>query len=47
MINCHGLVKIYETDQKKVKAQESHHLTVETGEKLAIIAKSGSAKTPL
>ena len=32
MINCDGLVKIYETDDKKVMALEGLDLTVETGE---------------
>lgn len=31
MINCDGLVKIYETDDKKVMALEGLDLTVETG----------------
>ena len=35
MINCDGLVKIYETDDKKVMALEGLDLTVETGEMLA------------
>ena len=30
MINCDGLVKIYETDDKKVMALEGLDLTVET-----------------
>ena len=34
MINCDGLVKIYETDDKKVMALEGLDLTVETGEML-------------
>ena len=42
MINCDGLVKIYETDDKKVMALEGLDLTVETGEMLAVIGKSGS-----
>ena len=37
MINCDGLVKIYETDDKKVMALEGLDLTVETGEMLAVI----------
>lgn len=41
MINCDGLVKIYETDDKKVMALEGLDLTVETGEMLAVIGKSG------
>ena len=44
MINCDGLVKIYETDDKKVMALEGLDLTVETGEMLAVIGKSGSGK---
>ena len=32
MINCDGLVKIYETDDKKVMALEGLDLTVATGE---------------
>ena len=42
MINCDGLVKIYETDDKKVMALEGLDLTVETGEMLAVIGKSGT-----
>ena len=42
MINCDGLVKIYETDDKKVMALEGLDLTVETGEMLAVIGKTGS-----
>lgn len=45
MINCDGLVKIYETDDKKVMALEGLDLTVETGEMLAVIGKSGSGKS--
>lgn len=47
MINCDGLVKIYETDDKKVMALEGLDLTVETGEMLAVIGKSGSGKSTL
>ena len=47
MINCDGLVKIYETDDKKVMALEGLDLTVETGEMLAGIGKSGSGKSTL
>ena len=47
MINCDGLVKIYETDDKKVMALEGVDLTVETGEMLAVIGKSGSGKSTL
>lgn len=46
MINCDGLVKIYETDDKKVMALEGLDLTVETGEMLAVIGKSGSGNPP-
>ena len=47
MINCDGLVKIYETDDKKVMALEGLDLSVETGEMLAVIGKSGSGKSTL
>ena len=47
MINCDRLVKIYETDDKKVMALEGLDLTVETGEMLAVIGKSGSGKSTL
>ena len=47
MINCDGLVKLYETDDKKVMALEGLDLTVETGEMLAVIGKSGSGKSTL
>ena len=47
MINCDGLVKIYETEDKKVMALEGLDLTVETGEMLAVIGKSGSGKSTL
>ena len=47
MIICDGLVKIYETDDKKVMALEGLDLTVETGEMLAVIGKSGSGKSTL
>lgn len=47
MINCDGLVKIYETDDKKVMALEGLDLMVETGEMLAVIGKSGSGKSTL
>ena len=47
MINCDGLVKIYETDDNKVMALEGLDLTVETGEMLAVIGKSGSGKSTL
>ena len=47
MINCDGLVKIYETDDKKVMALEGLDLTVEIGEMLAVIGKSGSGKSTL
>ena len=47
MINCDGLVKIYETDEKKEMALEGLDLTVETGEMLAVIGKSGSGKSTL
>ena len=42
MINCDGLVKIYETDDKKVMALEGLDLTVETGEMLAVESSSAS-----
>ena len=47
MINCDGLVKIYETDDKKVMALEGLDLSVETGEMLDVIGKSGSGKSTL
>ena len=47
MINCDGLVKIYETDDKKVMALAGLDLSVETGEMLAVIGKSGSGKSTL
>ena len=47
MINCDGLVKIYETDDKKVMALEGLDLTVETGEMLAFHLPAGQAGSGL
>lgn len=46
MINCDGLVKIYETDDKKVMALEGLDLTVETGEMLAVIGNPAAENPP-
>ena len=53
MINCDGLVKIYETDDKKVMALEGLDLSVETGDMViegeinAVIYGDSQVKGPL
>lgn len=45
MINCDGLVKIYQTDDIEVVALQGLNLQVNEGEMMAIIGNSGSGKS--
>lgn len=47
MIHCEGLVKIYKTDEIEVVALQGLNITVERGERMAIIGNSGSGKSTL
>lgn len=47
MIECEGLVKIYQTDEIEVVALQGLNIAVKKGEMMAIIGNSGSGKSTL